>query len=153
MYGKCGITLLPNISERYCCQELDGCWESIESDIVRQDLRDGETLKCITEHPEFQPICVEKWSLRLADSITNKKEMNGLWSFVDSFNALLLLPFIQLLLMVIVCIPFAMFPGCSFTSSAVIFLCCGRGEMKEQPPSRGTRTKHEVLRSLTFIAC
>ena len=66
--GKCGITLLQNISECYCCQELDGCRESLESDIdiVRQDLQDDETLKCITEHPGFQPVCLEKWSLRLA---------------------------------------------------------------------------------------
>ena len=35
---------------------------------MRQDLRDDQTLKCITEHPGFQPVCLEKWSLRLAGS-------------------------------------------------------------------------------------
>ena len=52
-------------------------------DIVRQDLRDGETLKCIKEHPGFQPVCVEKRTLRLADSFINNKEMNGSCNFVS----------------------------------------------------------------------
>ena len=32
---------------------------------MRQDLQDDETLKCITVHPGSQPVCLEKWSLRL----------------------------------------------------------------------------------------
>ena len=35
---------------------------------MRQDLDEEETLKCITEHPGFRPVCLEKWSLRLAAS-------------------------------------------------------------------------------------
>ena len=66
--GKCAITLLQNISECYCCQELEGCCESLGSDMMRQDLDEDETLKCITEHPGFRPVCLEKWSLRLAAS-------------------------------------------------------------------------------------
>ena len=36
--GDCKIALLQNISECYCCCELEGCKESIKSDLVLQDL-------------------------------------------------------------------------------------------------------------------
>ena len=42
--------------------------------MVRQDLNDDETLKCITEHPGFRPVCLEKWSLRLAASKYKTKD-------------------------------------------------------------------------------
>ena len=35
---------------------------------MRQDLDKDETLKSITEPPGFRPVCLEKWSLRLAAS-------------------------------------------------------------------------------------
>ncbi|XP_067053631.1 CUB domain-containing protein-like isoform X3 [Acropora muricata] len=64
--GNCNVALLQNISESYCCCELEGCKESMKSDLVRQDLAPDVTLTCITEHPGFQPVCLQKWSLRLA---------------------------------------------------------------------------------------
>lgn len=64
--GNCSVTLLANISECYCCSELEGCLESMKSDLVLEDLEAGVTLKCITEHPGFNPVCLQKWSLRLA---------------------------------------------------------------------------------------
>ena len=64
--GNCNIALLQNISECYCCCELEGCEESIKSDLVLQDLAPDVKLTCITEHAEFQPVCLQKWSLRLA---------------------------------------------------------------------------------------
>lgn len=38
----------------------------MNSDLVLQDLADGKEIKCITEHPGFGPVCLEKWSLRMA---------------------------------------------------------------------------------------
>jgi len=64
--GNCSTNVLNNISECYCCQELDGCVEDLQSDIVLQDVDDGTVLKCITEHPGFTPVCLQKWSLRLS---------------------------------------------------------------------------------------
>ena len=64
--GNCNVTLLQNISECYCCFELEGCHESLESDLVVQDLAPNITLKCITEHPGFNAVCLQKWNLRLA---------------------------------------------------------------------------------------
>ena len=34
--------------------------------ILSRDIPEGVELKCITQHPGFQPVCLEKWSLRLA---------------------------------------------------------------------------------------
>ena len=64
--------------------------------------------------------------------------MKGLWSSGDSFSTLLLLPppLLQLPLMVRGCMPFTMFPGCSFTYFALSFLCCWRGEGKNHPMSQ-----------------
>ena len=64
--GNCNVALLQNISECYCCCELEGCEESIKSDLVLQDLAPDVNLTCITEHPGFKPVCLQKWSLRLA---------------------------------------------------------------------------------------
>ena len=64
--GNCSVILLANISECYCCRELEGCLQSMKSDLVLEDLVADVTLKCITEHPVFNPVCLQKWSLRLA---------------------------------------------------------------------------------------
>ena len=70
--GKCCITTLQNISECYCCTELDGCVESLTTDLVQQDV--STELSCVTEHPGFQPVCLEKWSLRMAADRFKTKE-------------------------------------------------------------------------------
>ena len=64
--GNCKVDLLQNISECYCCQELEGCVEAMSSDLVVQDLAADVKLQCITDHPGFSPVCLQKWSLRLA---------------------------------------------------------------------------------------
>lgn len=51
---QCSRDLLKNISEYYCCKELEGCVEGMTCDLVREDLGEGEELKCVTEHPGFQ---------------------------------------------------------------------------------------------------
>ena len=48
--GKCDINLVHNISECYCCKELEGCAEALESDLVVQDLGEGviqDLLQCV----------------------------------------------------------------------------------------------------------
>ena len=64
--GNCSNILLANISECYCCSEVEGCLESMKSDLVLEDLAADVTLKCITEHPGSNPVCLQKWNLRLA---------------------------------------------------------------------------------------
>lgn len=64
--GNCSREPLINISECYCCKEIEGCCEALTSEIVLNDLEEGQELRCITEHPGFRPVCLEKWSLRLA---------------------------------------------------------------------------------------
>ena len=64
--GNCSVLLLQNISECYCCSELEGCLESTKTDLVLLDIGADVTLKCVTQHPGFNPFCVQKWSLRLA---------------------------------------------------------------------------------------
>lgn len=63
---NCNAALLQNITECYCRCELEGCEESIKSDFVIQELALHVNLTCITEHPGFHPVCLQKWSLRLA---------------------------------------------------------------------------------------
>lgn len=36
------------------------------SDIIGEDLNEGQVSTYITKHPGFRPVCLEKWSLRLA---------------------------------------------------------------------------------------
>ena len=64
--GNCSVILLANISECYCFSELEGCLESMKSDLVLEDLAADVILKCIAEHPGFNPVCLQTWSLRLA---------------------------------------------------------------------------------------
>jgi len=70
--GNCSQELLRNISECYCCQELDECVESI--DLVQEALPEGQNLSCITVHPGFKPVVLDIWSLRMAVSRFNTKE-------------------------------------------------------------------------------
>ena len=64
--GNCDLQFLQNISECYCCCELEGCVEALTGDLVLQDLPEDAKLTCITQHPGFNPVCLQKWSLRLA---------------------------------------------------------------------------------------
>ena len=72
--GNCSQELLRNISECYCCQELDGCVESLASDLVQEALPEGQNLSCITDHPGFKPVVLDIWSLTMAVSRFNTKE-------------------------------------------------------------------------------
>ena len=35
----------------------------MKSDLVLQDIAPDVTLQCVTEHPGFNPVCLQKWSL------------------------------------------------------------------------------------------
>ena len=72
--GNCSVLLLQNISECYCCSELEGCLESTKTDLVLQDIGVDVTLECVTQHPGFNPGCLQNWSLRLA---ATKFKTNG----------------------------------------------------------------------------
>ena len=72
--GNCSQELLKNISECYCCQELDGCVEAMASDLVLEALPEGQKISCITDHPGFKTVVLDKWSLRMAVSRFNTKE-------------------------------------------------------------------------------
>ena len=71
---NCDRGWLQNISECYCCRELDGCVEALTSELVTNDLAPGSELTCITQHPGFNPVCLQKWSLRLAADKYRTKE-------------------------------------------------------------------------------
>ena len=64
-YSNCKLDLLTNWQECNCCSELDSCRESLSTGIVQQDLGDAENIVCITQHPGFRPVCLERWSLRM----------------------------------------------------------------------------------------
>ena len=44
--ANCSRDLLANISECYCCKELEGNWEALTSDIVLAELQEGHALNC-----------------------------------------------------------------------------------------------------------
>jgi hypothetical protein len=62
--GFCSITFLQNANECSCCQDMEKCVESLSDKWVPQDLETAP--KCITLHPAFNTICLDRWSLRLA---------------------------------------------------------------------------------------
>ncbi|XP_046861933.1 uncharacterized protein LOC124455291 [Xenia sp. Carnegie-2017] len=68
--GNCDVTLLVNNNECHCCFELDGCHEAMKSDEVISDLQAEGIInaKCIIQHPGFNSVCLEKWSLKMAAS-------------------------------------------------------------------------------------
>ncbi|XP_046857797.1 uncharacterized protein LOC124451204 [Xenia sp. Carnegie-2017] len=62
--GFCQVTLLQNPLEAWCCQELKSVAESLTHQSVLADL---STIPCcVTLHPGFRPVCLEKWSLKMA---------------------------------------------------------------------------------------
>ena len=75
--GNCSCAVLVNICECYYCKELEGCCEALTSDQVKEGLQDVEELNCITEHPGFRPICLEKWSLWLAGGKYRTRNKQG----------------------------------------------------------------------------
>ncbi len=53
-----------NASECYCCRQIEKCVEFVE-DLDSQRAVDKEVI-CITDHPGFPAVCLNRWSLELA---------------------------------------------------------------------------------------
>ena len=64
--GNCSRDVLSNPNECLCCCEIDECGQALVSEQVLNDVGQDACLKCITEHPGFDPVCLQKWSLRMA---------------------------------------------------------------------------------------
>ena len=77
--GSFDLQFLQNISKCYCCCELEGCVEALTSELVLQDLPEDAKLTCITQHPGFHPVCLQKWSLRLASHKYRTKGKKKIW--------------------------------------------------------------------------
>ena len=54
----------PAEPKRISEMEIDECMECLSSDIVVEEV--GTKPKCITQHPGFSQVCLQKWSLQLA---------------------------------------------------------------------------------------
>ncbi len=78
--GNCGTALLENAYECYCCCELEGCEKALNNEEVKQDLEaEGiqlQDVKCVTQHPGFNPICLQKWSPKMQIDIKLKIKAN-----------------------------------------------------------------------------
>ena len=64
--GNCSREFLTNPWECVCCKQIDECMRSLESDQVVKDVGEETCLVRITEHPGFNPVCLQAWSLRMA---------------------------------------------------------------------------------------
>ena len=58
------MSLLQNEKECKCCREVQGCVKAINDEIVLEE--SILNIICITEHPAFKPVVLERWSLRQA---------------------------------------------------------------------------------------
>ena len=48
--------------EAWCCQEMESCREALKDSLVLEDVTQPPC--CITLHPGFRPVCLEKWAIR-----------------------------------------------------------------------------------------
>jgi len=62
--GKCSTTWLQNANECCCCQDIEKCVEALSDEWVLEEMKAAPG--CITLHPSFKTVCLERWSLRLA---------------------------------------------------------------------------------------
>ncbi len=62
--GRCSLEELSNAKECKCCTEIESCMVAINDAEVVEEV--GSVVSCVTEHPGFSAVCLNKWSLRLA---------------------------------------------------------------------------------------
>ena len=55
---------MQNAYECQCCMEIEQCTHALDHEDVISET--GQPPNCITAHPGFRPVCLERWSLRLA---------------------------------------------------------------------------------------
>lgn len=65
---NCDMMQLVNNTECYCCCGLEECQESMRSKELIGDLQAKgiQNAKCVTQHPRFNLVCVQKWNLKMA---------------------------------------------------------------------------------------
>lgn len=98
--GNCNCKLVTNISEWYCCKEIEGCCGVLTNEIVWNDFEEGEELHCISKHLGLKPVCLKKGSLSLVSGkyrtrVKQAYKKNWIrgkvqWIFSLSFQSLLL---------------------------------------------------------------
>ena len=81
--GNCSREHLSNAHECVCCMEIDECQQALNSELVIFDVGQNANLKCITEHPGFNTICLQRWSLRMS-SDRYKTKHNAKYTQKDS---------------------------------------------------------------------
>ena len=62
--GNCSLLFMQNAYECQCCMEIEECTHALDHEDVISET--GQPPNCITAHPGFRPVCLERWSLRLA---------------------------------------------------------------------------------------
>lgn len=62
--GRCNSQYLQNPNEFQCCAEIDECVECLSHEMVIEEV--GKKPDCVTSHPGFSQVCLQRWSLRLA---------------------------------------------------------------------------------------
>ena len=76
--GKCCIELLENPRECKCCTEISKCESALSDQWVKEEVETKPS--CITEHPGYQVVCLNRRSLRRAadkyKTLKNKKYKN-----------------------------------------------------------------------------
>lgn len=63
--GNCSCKFVINISEWYCCKEIEGCCGVFINEIVWNDFEEGEELYCIFKYLGFRLVCLKKGSFLL----------------------------------------------------------------------------------------
>ncbi|XP_028416038.1 uncharacterized protein LOC114539600 [Dendronephthya gigantea] len=64
--GNCNVDLLTNPKECKCCHEIADCLIEMQDEVVVSQL--GKQPNCITDHPGFNAVCLNRWSLQLSAS-------------------------------------------------------------------------------------
>ncbi len=57
---------MQNPKECCCCNEIQACLDALNDDVVLAESDDGKPPPCITQHPAFQVMCLDRWALRMA---------------------------------------------------------------------------------------
>ena len=71
--GHCRIRHLQNAKECHCCRELEECTTCLASEVVLREV--ATPPPCITLHPGFNVVCLNRWSLR--SSAAKYKTIDG----------------------------------------------------------------------------
>ncbi|XP_063962155.1 uncharacterized protein LOC135155818 [Lytechinus pictus] len=59
-----GCQPMPTLRESFCCNQCDKVVEKMEE--YKEEFGEDQALRCITEHPGFQTVCLDRWCLETA---------------------------------------------------------------------------------------